>query len=136
MVARPRWSGAAPLELWTGMDRFEEPLEVLEALKANYSAADDLEKVVAVHRLQEELAELCRVREDEVAGIVRSAASALQVFCCSLGTYWPLREPGCCRPVQPERREGGRSAGCRLRSGRQHQSSAVDKRDLPTARRA
>lgn len=50
---------------------FKEHVCVVEALKANYSSRDDVNRVFAVQQLEAELSDLCSRREANVQAVVR-----------------------------------------------------------------
>lgn len=47
-------------------DRFREHVSVAEVLKANYGSTDDIERVEAIHTLEQEIERLCCSREANV----------------------------------------------------------------------
>jgi hypothetical protein len=54
-----------------GGDVFEEHLGVIEALKENYLRRDDAMTVANINSLREQVAQLCRAREDEVKDAIK-----------------------------------------------------------------
>lgn len=52
-------------------ERFKEHVCVVEALKANYSSRDDVNRVFAVQQLEAELSDLCSRREANVQAVVK-----------------------------------------------------------------
>jgi phage host-nuclease inhibitor protein Gam len=52
-------------------DVFEEHLGVIEALKENYMRRDDAMTIANINMLREQVAQLCRAREDEVKEAIR-----------------------------------------------------------------
>ena len=66
-------------------DIFEEHLGVITALRENYMRRDDAMTVANINSLREQVAQLCRAREDEVKEAIKGA------FVCLCGT----RTRGC-----------------------------------------
>ncbi len=64
-------------------ERFKEHVCVVEALKANYSSRDDVNRVYAVQQLEAELSELCSRREATVQAVVKGELSAFNWACLS-----------------------------------------------------
>lgn len=52
-------------------ERFREHVNVVDALRANYSSRDDLNRVSAIQQLEAELSELCSRRETNVQAVVK-----------------------------------------------------------------
>ncbi|CAK0785030.1 hypothetical protein CVIRNUC_008235 [Coccomyxa viridis] len=52
-------------------DKFREHLSVADVLKANYSSADDIDRVEAINALENELRQLCCSREANVQANLR-----------------------------------------------------------------
>ena len=58
-------------------DVFEEHLGVIAALKENYLRREDAVTVTNINGLREQVAKLCRAREDEVKEVIRGALEEL-----------------------------------------------------------
>ena len=67
-------------------DRFREHFSVADVLKANYGSNDDIERVEAIHALENELEQLCCSRESDVQATLRGVSKHLVL----LNWYWPL----------------------------------------------
>jgi transcriptional regulator NrdR family protein len=52
-------------------DRFREHVAVAEALRANYSSKDDVNRIYAIQQLEIELSELCRRQENDIQATLR-----------------------------------------------------------------
>jgi len=52
-------------------DRFREHISVADVLKANYGSTDDIERVEAIHALENEIQQLCCSREADVQATLR-----------------------------------------------------------------
>ena len=52
-------------------DSFREHLSVADVLKANYSSADDIDRVEAINALENELRQMCCSREANVQATLR-----------------------------------------------------------------
>jgi phage host-nuclease inhibitor protein Gam len=61
-----------------GGDVFEEHLGVIEALKENYMRRDDAMTVANINSLREQVAQLCRAREDEVKDAIKGTFLTLE----------------------------------------------------------
>lgn len=61
-------------------ERFREHVAVAEALRANYSSRDDLNRVHAVQQLETELSELCRRQEKGVQSVLRGDKGHLIMY--------------------------------------------------------
>ena len=60
-------------------DRFREHISVAEVLKANYGSTDDIERVEAIHALENEIERLCCSREADVHTSLRSVSPSCSV---------------------------------------------------------
>ena len=63
-------------------DRFREHLSVADVLKANYSSADDIDRVEAINALENELRQLCCSREANVQATLRGVPIHLALLFC------------------------------------------------------